>query len=152
MYDLDFGNYDSIRFPSWKCWKIFACHGLTSDQDMQRVSDILGCLPYIPKSTLHATVWPQTRTCKGSWKFGLPALKSKSTLHVTVWPQTRTCKRSWKFGLQTLNSQKYFACHGLTQTRTCKGSWNFGLHTLPAQKIRKVLCIAGHVYPYPKHH
>ena len=31
---------------------------------------ILGCWPQIPKSTLHATVWPQTRTCKGSGNFG----------------------------------------------------------------------------------
>ena len=50
--------------------KYFACHGLTSDQDMQGVLEFWSRLPpQIPKSTLHATVWPQTRTCKGSWKF-----------------------------------------------------------------------------------
>ena len=72
---------------------------------------------------LHATVWPQTRTCKGSGNFGaayprfpkvlcidlrpgharglgilcyLPQIP-KSTLHATVWPQTRTYKGSWNF-------------------------------------------------------
>ena len=31
---------------------------------------ILGCLPQFLRSILHATVWPQTRTCKGSRNFG----------------------------------------------------------------------------------
>ena len=42
-------------------------------------------------------------------------------LHATVWPQTRTCKESLNFGLLAPISQKYFACHGLTSDQDMQG-------------------------------
>ena len=62
-------GFGILGLPTLDSQKYFACHGLTSDQHMQGVWEFWGYLPQIPKSTLHATVWPQTRTCKGSWNF-----------------------------------------------------------------------------------
>ena len=46
-------------------------------------------------------------------------------LHATVWPQTRTCKGFWNFGLLAPISPKYFACHGLTSDQDMQGVSEF---------------------------
>ena len=179
---MDFGFFRNLGHADITGQLISACHGLTSDRDMQisfgpaqaecykprpfryRISFHFILISWVqvlnfkgpshicmsrsevrpwhadfrknPKSInlgggfrntwLHATVWPQTSTCKGSGNFGaayprfpkvlcmprsdlrpgharglgifyyLPQIP-KSTLHATVWPQTRTCKGSWNF-------------------------------------------------------
>ena len=102
----------------WISEHMVACHGLTSDQDMQGVFGILGCLPQFPRSILHAMVWPQTRTCKGPWNFGWLAyprfLRKYFACHgLTSEQDMQGVLEVWGC-LFAPDSQKCFACHGLT--------------------------------------
>ena len=77
---------------------------------------ILGCLPQFLRSILHATVWPQTRTCKGSRNFGAAYPRFPKVLCM---PRS-DLRPGHARGLGILrlpsppDAQKYFACHGLT--------------------------------------
>ena len=106
MLDVDFGKSDSIRFPSKKIFKIFACHGLTSDQDMQRVLEIWVAYPNSQKY------------------FACHGLTSDQDM-----------QRVLEIWVAYPNSQKYFACHGLTSDQDMQRVLGFGVASPKYAKV-----------------